>query len=323
MPWVVRILSPGHIKLIAGVCAGFALSNPMVFPQCKYFFGSIQMYSGFLNRDRMTWPLLENITWYVRLYVDLLSPSRLTVSGLLTRSDTSYRSHFDLLSPDRFPLVLLAAGCVWILARRDRVMLPYLAACVLAFFSKPLNIYASYHHMLPWFPFFFMICAYPVGQICEFLSNRLRGGKVWSVAVMASVMVFLVMALPYGPKEAAAKAQEVEIRLRNVAMATEWIKSNVEPDGVVAIAYRCFNPDVFYAWLKVLDVPVPPEALDGREYLIWWGQGSALRGKAGFACVTQEDLPMIKTRADLTSPGEGTDPYTDPPFHACSVLRFG
>jgi len=106
-----------------------------------------------------------------------------------------------------------------------------------------------------------------------------------------------------------------------VTIATQWIKSNVEPKTTVAIAYRCFNPDVFYAWLKSLEVTVPPEALDGREYLIGWAQGSALQGKSGFACVTREDLPMIKTRADPTSPGQGTDPYTDRRF--TPVLSFG
>jgi hypothetical protein len=320
-PLVVRILTPGHAKMILGVCAGFAVSNPMVFPQYRYFFDSIQVYDGYVNRDRMTWPILKNISWYVGHYLDLLSPARATVSRLLDRTDTSFTSHFDLLSPDRFPLVLLAVGSIWIVARRDRTMLPYVVACALAFVSKPINVIASHHHMLLWFPFFFMICAYPIGKLYQALSDRLPIGNVWPAAALASFMLFLVIVLPYGPIEAAAKAREAEVRLHNVTLATEWIKGNVEPKALVALAYRCFNPDAFYAWLRHLQVPMPPEVLDGRDYLIWWGQGSVLRGKTGFACVTRGDLPMIKTRVDLNSPGDGTDPYADRRFSP--VQSFG
>src|SRR5207344_917283 len=114
--------------------------------------------------------------------------------------------------------------------------------------------------------------------------------------VLAGVLVLAVTQFAPGPVVTPAKAMISEVRTRNIEHATEWIKTHVEPKGTVAISYYCFNPDVFYAWATFLHVPVPPQAFDGRNYRIWWGHGSVLKGIAGYACATRQDVPHIKTR---------------------------
>jgi hypothetical protein len=218
-------------------------------------------------------------------------------------------------------LVLLFVGCVAILVARDRKMLPYLLGAGLFFFSKPLNVVAATHHVILWLPFFFMVCAYPVGKFCQFLSGRLPYGNAWAAIVLACVLLFSVTHLAAGPIVTPAKAMVSEARMRNIELATGWIKTHAEPKTTVAISYYCFNPDIFYAWLTKLQVPLPPETFDGREYLIWWGHSSVLRGKTGYACATKIDVPYIKTRLDLASPGEGTDPYTN--LHFTPAASFG
>jgi hypothetical protein len=70
-------------------------------------------------------------------------------------------------------------------------------------------------------------------------------------------------------------------------------------------------------------VPVPAGAVDGRDYVIWWGHASALRGRDGYACVTPSDLDSIKDRLDIKEPGEGTNPYSDARFHRLASFGSG
>ena len=100
-----------------------------------------------------------------------------------------------------------------------------------------------------------------------------------------------------------------------------WIKQNTQPKGTVAICYFCLNPDAFYAIVRSLEAPVPLTVFDGREYLMWRGDRSALRGKTGYACATPADVVSMTSNLDVQSFGEGTDPYSDPGFQR--VVTFG
>ncbi len=51
------------------------------------------------------------------------------------------------------------------------------------------------------------------------------------------------------------------------------------------------------------------------------GNRSQIQGKAGYALATPDDVIATKTKLDLESPGEGTDPYNDPDFQR--VASFG
>jgi hypothetical protein len=94
---------------------------------------------------------------------------------------------------------------------------------------------------------------------------------------------------------------------------------NAEPDSTIAISYYCFNSDVFFSWMRFLDVPLTPSA-DGRRYLIWWGEHSALKGQRGYACATPRDVDVIKRKLDLRTPGEGSDPFRDAGFERVAVF---
>ena len=91
----------------------------------------------------------------------------------------------------------------------------------------------------------------------------------------------------------------------------------------MAISYFCLNPDAFYTWLRSLEVPVPLSVFDGREYLIWRGDRSTLRGRTGYACATPSDVVSIKANLDVQSFGEGTDPYSDPRFERVATFGSG
>jgi hypothetical protein len=291
---VVRILSPDHVKLLLGFGTGFVLSNPTIFMQREHFFRSIEMYSGYLDRDRLAWPFLKNLTWSIGHYLDVVAPDRLT-------------------------LVLLCIGCITILATCDRKMLPYLVGAGLFFFSKPLTVVASPHHVIPWLPFFFMVCAYPAGKLCQLLSDRIPHGNRWAAAGLVCLLFFSCTQLTVGPGVVLAEGMVAEARMRNIERATAWIKTHAEQKATVAITLYCVNPDGFYALMNSLGVPLPPEAFDGRDYVIWWGHGPALDGKTGYACVTRTQI----TKLDLTYAGEGTNPYTDPRFTPAASFGSG
>ncbi|MEO8368651.1 MAG: glycosyltransferase family 39 protein [Candidatus Solibacter sp.] len=295
---LVRVLTPDLVKVLLGFGVGCVLGNPTVFAQRRFFFQSVQMYSGYLDRDRMSWPLGKNLVWYVKYY-------------------------FDVVAPDKLTLLLLAAGCIAIVATRNRKLLPYLIGAALFFVSKPLNLVAGKHHVILWMPYFFVVCGYPVGLAWRKISERLPERRVALAAALAGLALVAGLCLSWGPKTAAVSSTDIEVRLHNVESATAWIKSHAETKSTIAISYFCFNSDVFYEWLKFLEVPLPKEALDGRDYQIWWGNRSTLKGRTGYACATPLDVPFIKTRLDLSSPGEGTDPYTDAHFTPAATFGSG
>jgi len=319
--WVVRILSPDHLKLTLGFAGGALLGNPTVLRQREFFFQSMEMYSGYLDRDRMAWPLWKNISWYLKHYLDVLAPDTMTYGGIKAAPAVRTYGHLDMVSPERLPLILLAIGCVWILWSRDRKMVPYLVGAAFFFVSKPLNVVASPHHIILWLPFLFMVCAYPVGKLCGLI--RARYGDVWAGAALCAALAVLATQVANGPALSYERAMASEVRMHNIEQATAWYKANAGPKDMVAISFYCFNPDVVYAWLAYLHAPVPAEAFDGREYQIWWGQGSVLKGRTGYACATPIDIPSIKTRMDLSSPGEGTDPYHDARFQRAASFGRG
>ena len=295
---VVRVLSPDAIKLLLGCCAGGVLGNPTALWRYNYFLGSVQMYSRYRDWDRIEWPFLKNAAWYLRHYVQVIAPDKIT-------------------------LALFCAGAALILITRDRKVIPFLIGAVLFFFSKPLTLVASPHHVILWLPFVFIVCAYPVAKLVDRIPKHTIPGEASAIAILGAVVLGCVLSLTPGPQLARAGVFATEGRLRNIGRATAWIKQNTQPQGPVAISYFCFNPDTFYTWLRALEVPVPPSVLDGREYLIWWGDRSALRGKTGYACATPSDVISMKTKLDLQYPGEGTDPYSDPGFERVATFGSG
>lgn len=114
----------------------------------------------------------------------------------------------------------------------------------------------------------------------------------------------------------------VNERLDNILSAGDWIKRNTEAGATVAVSYFCFNPDIFFTWMRALEVPVPASHLDGRDYLIWWGSRSSFR-KAGYALATRDDVDSLKRRTDENAPGEGTDPFTDSGFRPLQTFGTG
>jgi len=68
-------------------------------------------------------------------------------------------------------------------------------------------------------------------------------------------------------------------------------------------------------------VPMPDYVSDGRRYMIWWGEHSALDKQKGYVCASPQDLKAIKHTVDLRAPGQGTDPFADKRF--LLVQSFG
>jgi hypothetical protein len=254
------------------------------------------MYSGFVDEERLGWPFWKNVTWYVRYYL-------------------------SVAAPDKLILVLLCIGAAAILIARDRKLIPFLAGAALFFVSTPIWLRASFHHIILWLPYFCIVCAYPVGKAFDWIAGRFRHGEWAASASLAAGLVLSFHFLTPGPERTLAAMQSAEDGLANIQRATAWIDNHTERDAFIAVSYFCHNPHTFYVWLARQDVRVPSGIEDGREYLIWEGHASALRGRSGYACVTPSDRDAIKYRLDLAKPGEGTDPYSDSRFRR--LVSFG
>ena len=296
-PLADRFMHPRLMVLLAGCCVGFLLGTPTLLWQYRYMLQSINMYTvNYIDPERMNWPLLKNVSWFVTFYLKLIAP--------------------DVLS-----LTLLGTGALLILIRRDRRLMPFVVAGLLFFVSKPINLVAGQHHIILWLPFYSLIAGYAVAQAYDVLPGRTWRQGAFKNAALIGILLGLGLTLAPGPVNAAANTTLTEQRLRRVTMAGDWIHTNTASDSVIAVSYFCFNGDIFYAWLRALDVPVPATAEDGRRYIIWWGERSTLKGLSGFACAMPQDIISIKQRLDQLSPGEGTDPFSDTGFK--QVAAFG
>jgi hypothetical protein len=298
---VVRHLSASRsVLLLSGAMLGMGIGMVTIFAQWDHFVQSYVMYTTtYRDFDRSTWSFFENIWWVLRFYIPVIAPERTVI-------------------------LLLGIGAVAIGLGRDKRLIAVLIVALSFFVSRPLTLRASPHHVILWLPLFAIVTAYPVAWVCHFgYSTRTSAQRLsWVVAcVVIALLAMLVSELFPTFTAVRRNVTSSEERLRNVAQASDWIATHTRNDAAIAVSYYCFNPGVFYAWLHALEVPVPPYVLDGREYVIWWGQRSALAGKTGYAMATRLDVESLKNRTDEVSPGEGTDPFTEQRF--TQVARFG
>lgn len=290
---LIRIISPDVIKVLIGFAVGLAVSVPTIVGGREFFFQSVQMYSStYIDWARARLPLWDNVTQYLRGY-------------------------YAVLAPDGVVVGLLIAGAIAVVISRNRRLLAILVGAALFFVSKPLNLRSDEHHIILWLPYYAIVCAYPA----HLLARALDRWPAISTSVNAALLVAVGVWTTHGPVVMALNAVHTEMRMANIATATKWMKETAEPNATIAIAYRCFNPDVFLSQLRLYEVPMPLSMLDGRDYIIWWGHASALKKKSGYVCATPFDVDLLKTTLDKTAPGEGTDPFTDPGMHL--VKAFG
>jgi hypothetical protein len=296
---LLRVIDPSVARLMIGCAIGVLIGMPTVLRQYEFLLLSMDMYSsGYRDVTHMSMPFAEHLRWYLNFY-------------------------FGVIAPDALVRGLLAAGVALALIRRDRRVLPIVAGAFAFFVSKPMSLIPAPHHVILWLPFFAIIAGYPVAAAAEWWPTRWRGRTAVAPLGVGLLLVALVFFTTLGPRSVSEVSKRDIERLDNVEHASDWLKHNTDIHAIIAVSYFCFNADVFYTWIRSLEVPVPSFVLDGRNYIIWWGYGSALRGKTGYACATREDIRSIKTRIDEVSPGEGTDPFSDVRFRPLHTFGTG
>lgn len=289
-----RILHPRMLVLVGAAIGGVILGTPTMLWRAQNFFESVQMYTtSYTDVERMRWPLAKHLAWLFEYYM-------------------------KAVATDPLSLALLAAGAALIVIRRDRKLLPYLITAALFFVARPINTAPFPHQMLPWLPVFAIIAGYAPAVAFDWLAGR-RLATVLRPAGLAALLAAMTLTMKPGPRTTARDAADDELRMRSIAQATDWIHTHAEPHSAVAISYYCFNPDVFFGWLKFLDVPLA-RPTDTRTYMIWWGEHSALKGLTGYACVTPLDVDNIKRKLDLRTPGEGSNPFLDRGFNRAATF---
>jgi 4-amino-4-deoxy-L-arabinose transferase-like glycosyltransferase len=283
-PLLLRVAGPEAVKIGMGCIGGFLLTNFTIIPQYRAFLDSVEMYSGtYVDWQRTTWPLWTNIRWYIGFYM-------------------------KVFAPDTVLVILFVASAVWIAVSRNRRLLPFLLVFLAFFVSKPLNLRAAPHHTLLWLPVFAILCAFPVARIYSILASRAATRPRWRIVASAAAAVLLTAIVP---------------QLSNGPSHADWIKSNTPINTTFAVSYSCFNPDVFYEWLRLMDVPVPASVFDGRRPIIWWGKRGELQGYAGYACGTGGAARRITAydQMSIADPNQVVDVYHDPAFQR--VASFG
>jgi hypothetical protein len=303
-PVLLRAVSPEAVKVGMGCLGGLLLANFTAIPQYRFFLGSMDLYVGsYIDWQRTAWPLWTNIRWYIGFYL-------------------------KVFAPDAVLTILLLTSVIWVVITRNRRLLPYLLAFVSFFISKPLNLRALPHHTLLWLPYFAVLCAFPMAQIYSMLASRAAIHSKWRlVASGAAAVMFATIAvqLTNGPQHAADAAVHSQERLQLVSQATDWIELYTPVNTTVAMSYFCFNPDVFYLWVRGMGVPVPAAEFGRRKYLVWWGTRGALKGLAGYACGTGGGKAdsADPTKLSIADPNQMVDLYHDPAFQRVASFDNG
>lgn len=297
---VVNTITPKFFGMIGGLALGFVTGTPTVFRQYEALLRSLNFYLGPVYRDAvaMHYSLGKQIVTFLSFY-------------------------FKIIAPDFVVLVLLVSGAGLILcSQRWRPLWPYLVVGISFFFSKPVDLVRGEHHIAMWVPFYAIVCVVPIAALYEALKKH---GQAWrySTALFAAVTLMSLHAeLRNGPANLAEQAAQRSERLHNVDLSRSWIKANTKKDSSFMIAFSCFGPEVFYSWFKSMGLDVPNTTNDGREYIIWWGFQSALKGRSGFACLARSDVPFMQ-QLELRQVGEGLDPLHDNRFHVLQSFGHG
>jgi hypothetical protein len=295
---IVNTIHFQFLALLGGVVLGFVLGTPTVFTQYKALLTSLNFYLGPAYKDlaAMHLSFWDKVVSYVTYYGKTIAPNNVALA-----------------------LLILGVGLVLLLPRW-RTLWPFVIVALGFFFSKPLDLRRAEHHVALWIPFFAILSAVPIAAAARAFVSR---GKVWrySIAPAAILALLLLHAdLRSGPVAHASGASGHRERLHNIEGAREWIQGNTPKDSSFWIAFYCFGPEVFYSWFRDWGLKVPASLNDGREYLIWWGKQSELKGQSGFACLTPTDVTYMK-EFESRQPGEGIDPLHDSRFHV--IHSFG
>jgi len=297
--FVIRVTDWNSFVLLAGCAGGFFIGTPTVFTQYRYLVASAASYNAsYKDYAHVGMPLIPHIMWFVNFYM-------------------------QSIAPDKVILALLILGSLAVIFSGDRKLLVILVGAAIFFVSKPLDLAAAPHHVVLWLPFYAILCAYLIAKLFAVVNRKWPRSELWCGIALCVLLLYLFGALTSGPRGVALDVQIKERRMQSVGQATEWMRVNAEPNSMIATAYYCFNPGIFYTWLQSLEVGVPSYVLDGRQHVIWWGDASTLTGRQGYACVTQSDRYGMKTVMDMMHPGEGTDPYQDKRFRMIQAFGSG
>jgi len=297
-PTLIRIVSPDLIRVSIGIAVGFLAGTPTVIRQYPFFLRTVEFYStGYMDSTRSGWPFWKNAQWYARFY-------------------------FAYITPDRIVLALFVAGGLWIVLRRDRRLLPFLIAALLFFVSKPLALIAAPHHVVPWLPFYALVCAYPVASMVEIGSRRSGYGVGVAWVGFLAIFAALLFWITRGPETTRNEvAIATDQRLAQIQRASNWIIDHTEPQATIAVGFYCFNPGVFFEWLREFEVPFPAQ-IDRRTYIVWWYHVTELKDRVGYACMANADIDYAASM-DKLQPGQNAFPLTDPRFELAQSFGDG
>jgi hypothetical protein len=288
--YALKSITPEFLSLTAGMAGGFFVSTFTIFPQWTAFLRTLDFYnsSGYQDQVASKLPLAAKVTSLFSFYMRLVAQDWAVV------------------------LLLVAGSAVILIHPRWRRLWPYLAIAFAFFVTRSLNLQRAPHHIALWIPFFALVCAAGPAALVDYFERRLpeRRHLVWAVSLV--VLLALPLLLSDGGLGGRTDMLSHRERLRNVERSRAWIHANVPPLSEVHTAFYCFGPDIFYGWMRSMNVPMPPQLGTDRDYRIWWWQRSAIDGHTGYACFGPElDIPFMK---QPRQPGDGLDPPNDPHF---------
>jgi hypothetical protein len=292
---IARLLvGPRLVIVYAGVVVGVIGGTPTLLWSGRYLLRSLEL---FLERNP---------------YGDTGTPFQQLVQmvGL----------YWNGVAPGPLQWALLVSGTLLAIRLRNMLLWPMIVGAVLGIGSQWGKLQTE-RHMLAWFPFFYVLMAYPVSIAWSWAMRR-AGARIASVAAAAMLALFFGV---YGQIPGATASENTLTHLARSGLeprANQWLLANTTPDAkIFRVCCDTFNDQVIFDWMKQNGLSVPESVRSGTDDRVWFGDKQALMSAVQGYCVVSGAFKhyYIDYYTKLY-PDRVVDPANDPHFEL--VAKF-
>jgi Dolichyl-phosphate-mannose-protein mannosyltransferase len=217
-------------------------------------------------------------------------------------------------TPDE--VALLIAGIVLALVLRTRVLWPLLIGASIGILSQWGKLQTE-RHLLAWFPYFYLIMAYPAA-VGAGLLQRLTGNVTGKLLSLGAALAIVLPFHGWMPGIAAKESSLTHIARSGLqSQVNEWLLANTDPGAIIFhVCCDTFNDQVIFDWMAQNGLSIPTSVRNGRNDRAWFGdKQSLLNVKSGYCIISRSNFkPQYIDYYSKMSPDRVVDPTTDRHF---------
>jgi Dolichyl-phosphate-mannose-protein mannosyltransferase len=290
------LVEPRMVLVYAGTVVGVLVGTPTLLWSGRFLLRSMEL---FLERNAYgaTGQLVQEFLHMVGLY-------------------------WTGVAPGPIEMTLLVAGVGLAVGLGNRQLWPIIVAATIGIVSQWGKLQTE-RHMLAWFPYFYVLMAYPVALASRWAARRAPELLATGGAAFLLLAVFLVL---YGRVPTVVVSDATLTHLARSGLqgrANDWLLANTAPGTkIFHVCCDTFNDQVIFDWMAQNGVNIPDSVRSGRDDRVWFGdkQTLAMAGD-GYCVVTQKFAHYYIDYYAKLEPQKVVDPSTDSHFQLVAVFE--